>query len=280
MVVKIDMDTPEGTALKFDAGVLASAWLGVAQASGKDDERPALSRTMLVEFYEKGVRLVATDGYVLLTAWVPEASAFGAAPEIDESPEDVVIAIDPHGRGAGLMGHLRKLAGEAADTGLESKVTFRVGQPPMTPTETVEIEGLESRALIIDHPGREELALPLFEGKYPEWRSILGTHKAAKTDAIAINPEIIGRLARLGRFYAEPLVWRFGGALGAALLSIGPIRGAAMPMRWPGIDDAKVEKVPDVETVTVAEVIDEAKEGDGRRRSARSARSKRQAARR
>lgn len=231
----------EGKTLTFDASDLASAWLGVAQASGKDEERPALSRTMLVEVFLAGVQLVATDGYMLLTAWVPGAFEIASPPDLDERPDDVVIAMDPHGRGLGLMGHVRKRASEAAASGVGAKVAFRIGQPPMIPEETVE-QGLEVRALIIDHPGREELALPLFEGDYPNWREILATHKAIKTDAIAINPEIIGRLARLGRFYDEPLVWRFGGAHGAALLSIGPIRGAAMPMRWPGIDDAKVDQ--------------------------------------
>lgn len=235
-------------AFTFHASALAPAWLAVAQASGKDDESPALSRTTLVEFHDSGTRLVATDGCLLLAAWVPLVE-FDPEPDVHEAPTASVIAIDAHGRGAGLMAHLRKLAAQAEKDGAPAvEITFSVGKPPAEPNATAEFEGLEQRALVVDHPGREELALPLFEGQYPKWRGILATHKAQAPEAIALNPEIIGRLAKLGKFFDEPLVWRFGGSEGAALISIGPVYGAAMPMRWSGIDSAKVEKAaPDIE---------------------------------
>lgn len=44
--------------LTFDAGWLARAWLSVAEASSKDTGRPALDRTVCVEFFPDGVRRV------------------------------------------------------------------------------------------------------------------------------------------------------------------------------------------------------------------------------
>lgn len=222
---------------KFDAGTLAASWLAVALASGKDEDRPSLHRTVLVECFRYGVRLVATDGIVLLTAWVP-AAAFTSPPEpaVDEAPTEVVIAIDAHGRGAGLMGHLRRLAAAGEEVGVPVSATIRVGTPPIDPTETMELAGFEQRCLIIEHPGSEELALPLFEGEYPKWRGILATHEPVATEAIALSPEIIGRLAKLGKLMPGALLWRFGGPVGAATLEIGSVSGAVMPMRWPGID--------------------------------------------
>lgn len=157
-----------------DAGALADAWLSVALASARDDERPALSRTLLVEFFgDAGVRLVATDGYVLLSGWVGTSEQ--EAPSLEEAPSASVVAIDAHGRAASLMGHLRRLRSDALKEGLPApEATLRVGEPLPEPHTTAEFAGLEPQALIIDHPGREELALPLYEGDYPSWRSILG----------------------------------------------------------------------------------------------------------
>lgn len=49
-----------------DAGtrVASKAWRAVSLAAGEDD-RPSLDRTMLVEIYPGGIRLVATDTYIL-----------------------------------------------------------------------------------------------------------------------------------------------------------------------------------------------------------------------
>lgn len=225
--------TLERTAHKFNAFSLSRTWLAVAIASGNDERVPVLCRTMLVEFFDRGVQLVACDSYMVLTGWVPVG--FGdERPDIDEAPNESVIAIDPHGRGAGLMGHLRKIAAEAAKDGIDVEATFSIGEPPKDPTDTLELDGLEARALIIDHPRREEVALPLFEGDYPNWRQLFHTHEAVATDEIALNPEIIGRVAKLGKLFEPPLRWTFGGENGPAYLEIGAlekIRGLAMPVR-------------------------------------------------
>lgn len=224
--------------LSFDADLLARGWLAVGLASVKDPERPALSHTILVEFYEAGVQLVATDGFMLLSAWVP-TDLIAPAPDLDEEPIEVAVVIDTHGRGAGLMAHLRRLAADTEDTGILVAATIRIGDTPPDPMATVELEGLASQALIIEHPGHEELALPLYEGEYPHWRKFRATHKAVKTSTIALHPDIIGRLAKLGKLYEGPIVWTFGGPMSAAALEIGPVRGVAMPMRWHGVDEAE-----------------------------------------
>ncbi len=188
--------------------------------------------TTLVELFEDGARLIACDGYILLAGWAPLDPDGPPAPGIDESPELSVVAIDAHGRGKGLMGHLRKLVAASEESGVHVTATLSVGAPPLDPAHTLPLDGMDQRALIIEHPGHEELALPLFEGDYPRWQEILATHEAMAVEAITLNPEIIGRLSKLGRIFpGEFLHWRFGGPGGAALVEIGPIFGAAMPVR-------------------------------------------------
>jgi hypothetical protein len=218
----------------LDADVLARVWTAVAAASGRDDDFPATCRTVLIEFFPTGVRLVATDSYVLLTGWIPAGLA-DDAPSLDEAPLETAVAIDSHGRALGLMKHLRKIVKEAQDSGVEPEVRLRVGQPPVGSQDTLALDGIDQRALIIDLPGHEELALRLFEGEFPKWRHLMVDHTAVATDVIALNPEIVGRLARLGSLYDNPLMWSFGGTNGPARVEIGPIVGIAMPMRWPGL---------------------------------------------
>lgn len=58
---------------RYSGHTLARAWLSVALASSKDTGRPQLDRTVLVEQYREGLRLVATDSHVLPTPARPKA---------------------------------------------------------------------------------------------------------------------------------------------------------------------------------------------------------------
>lgn len=55
---------------KFDARTLALGWLATSLASSNDDDRPALYRTVHVECFSTGMRLLATDSYMLLRSWI------------------------------------------------------------------------------------------------------------------------------------------------------------------------------------------------------------------
>ena len=78
--------------MRFDAPTFARAWLCVRQATATKDDAAVLSKTVAVEEFDHGTRLVATDRYMLLTAWVPrlrppEAPDYRAAePGIAEVP--------------------------------------------------------------------------------------------------------------------------------------------------------------------------------------------------
>jgi|tagenome__1003787_1003787.scaffolds.fasta_scaffold18938646_2 hypothetical protein len=51
---------------------LAKAWQATQIAASDDEARPVLHRTALVEVFEDhGLRMVSTDSFVLVRAWVP-----------------------------------------------------------------------------------------------------------------------------------------------------------------------------------------------------------------
>lgn len=218
--------------MMFSANKLSRAWLSVAQASAKDDRHPALSKTMAVEIHPKGIRLVATDSYVLLHAWVPKSGAEQFdEPPLHVAPKREAVAMDAQGRAKALFSFLlNKTQGKDA---IDFDVALELTEVDEEDTGT--FEGMEISRLALEDVGSERLLLPLFEGPYVGWRLLLDDYVTEKTEAIALNTEIVGRLAKLGTWFSEPLLWHFGGSDRVAMVEIGDadlkVSGLVMPVR-------------------------------------------------
>lgn len=232
----------------YDARHLARAWLAVALASG-DSASPSLDRTVAVEHFLGGVRLVATDGVVLLRCWVPSlAEDHLPEPTLDERPEATAVVVDAHGRGKSLCAHLFdlvKAADKAAERDslpppapIEVRLALGVTEPDDDDEATLDLDGDAAPTFaVIEQPGHERLKLRCYGGDYPDWRVAVGRFARQETDGIALNPEVIGRLAKLGKLWPGlPLVWRFGGAERMAVVEVANsypwLRGVVMPIRW------------------------------------------------
>jgi len=227
--------------MKFDVPNLARGWLSVAQASANDKDLPTLHRTVALEVFPNGLRLVATDRFILLTAWVPDL-ADGDEPELSILPDRVVVAQDADGRGKGLLTYMlavqarmerekdRQLQwGELAAT-----IDFDVRLPEgIDPQET--LEGLEPTYTVIEVPDMERVWLPVVESLYPDWRGIIGGHVAESTDTIKLHPERLDKLAKVRRYAEGAIDWTFCGAERAALIhwpaSVPHVSGVVMPVR-------------------------------------------------
>lgn len=241
--------------MMFDARHLARGWLSVAIASGTVGAQPALWRTVAIESFPEGVRLVATDSYMLLTAWVPNIDHdLAPEPELDEAPMAVAVAIDPNGRAKGLLSHLLHLASAKDAELVEVKLALGIVVDADGPSST--FEGMEARWVIIEQVDHERLKLPVYDGAYPTWRALHVHFEPEKTEAVGLSTSIVGRLAKLGRWWPEcPLVWHFGGELKAAAVSVhgaeNAVTGLVMPVRWnldhnrPQADVDAEEETPD-----------------------------------
>lgn len=225
--------------MRLDAPTLARAWLSVAQASAGKDDLITLGRTIALEEYPTGLRLVATDRFVLLTAWVPDLAArFPREPGLDEAPDRTVIAHDGDGRGKGLLGYVLTLArrddlDEQPDGTLEVLLEFDVRLPAGADAT---LEGLEPTYATLTVPDVERVYLPVVEATYPEWRGLVLDHTPQDTKAIALSPELIGRVAKVARWSDGPLVVTFGGAERVAAIEYPEadphVSGLLMPRRW------------------------------------------------
>jgi hypothetical protein len=194
--------------ITLDAGMLARGWLSVATAaSTKADEakhRPQLHRTVQIAQHTHGLRLAATDSYMILTAWVPEKDyELDEEPGLDEVPYATAVAIDEYGRGASLLAHLLSLSQSDDHKGLEVNVQLNVPwQPDEIEGADRQLDGFEALAVTVEHPDSERVQLGVHEGAYPHWQHIL-TRRTGRGGQVALSQWMMGRLAKAARPHGE-----------------------------------------------------------------------------
>lgn len=230
----------------LDAASLAKAWLAVYTASGKETLQPALCRTIHIEQHAHGVRLTATDSYMILTSWVPEVDyELDPEPGLDEVPYASATAIDSYGRGVGLLAHLLRLARADDNDEKELHVVLRlnVAWEPSEKTNEIPLEGLEALAVNLEHPNRERVQLEVYEGSYPSWQAILLRQKTVRTEALSLSAWMAGRLSKAAKVYGEqaPVRCWFGGQDKPIQVRFGEdpaVTGLVMPLKWDFEKDA------------------------------------------
>jgi hypothetical protein len=242
----------------FDARQLAAGWLTVALASGADTERPILNRTLYLEQFADGVRLVATDSVTLLHGWVPDIEhALDPGPGMDEAPIATAIALDAHGRAKGFLAHLLRLAFKAEKEDADKiEVRLRLDVKDTDVAKQGVLSGFEARWVVIEQPDTgneaERLKMLTVEGKYPTWRNVLGNFRSELTTQVALAPLVIGELAKAGKYHPGARIgWQFGGDNQAARVTIidsdPHVDGLIMPTKWdldlnaPRVDDVVAE---------------------------------------
>lgn len=226
--------------MRFDAPTIARAWLAVAQASSADKDLTTLNKTVAIEEYLHGVRLVATDRFVLLTAWVPNLDTkTEKEPALDEAPDRTVIAADTDGRVRSLLGYALSLANrdDLYEHGsIELRLTFDARLPAGSDGNDSTLEGMEPVFTVFDIPDTEKVWCPVMQADYPGWRSILFGFMPESTDKIAFNPELVERVCKARKWAFGNVHWNFGGPDRAALVdfydSDPHVSGVVMPARW------------------------------------------------
>lgn len=232
---------------RYDANLFARAWLSVALASGKDKGRPQLNRTVNIETFEDGVRLVATDGLILLYSFVPTIEEEGIAtdPGLDAAPIRTATAIDHHGRALSLMAHLNTTT--VADDEDRKRAQVRIEFDVAAPEHVGQLDGMEAECLALEHPDHERVVLSTYDGEYPHWRKLVEGFTPRRTEAVAINPELVARLARLGKYHGGALIWRWGGVKKPAGIEIDNgdpfVGGLVMPVLVPALEGERLREV-------------------------------------
>lgn len=232
----------------FAADDLARGWLSVSLAAATDDERPALFRTVYLELYPEGLRLTSTDGYLLLSTFVPNVATGFAdeTPELDEAPVHAAVAIDDHGRARNLLGHLLGLATAAAKNDQEiPEIRVSLGVVEADRTDRPTFDGFEVPWIVLEHPDHERLKLRTYEGSFPTYRSILTAHTPKRTGAVAFAPEMLTRLGKLGKYHpGDSPVFELCGARKPARITIG---GGSSPLVAGAVATVRDQRILDDE---------------------------------
>lgn len=249
---------------RFNAWNLARSWASVALAQGEDDGRPVLYRTTLIESFATGIRLLSTDTFVLLKAWVPNVDhPDSLEPLVEELPDDVAICRDLDHRVLGLMKYVQKITKE---DGLDTPVTmeFAVGAP----SEEAQRNSLEGLAASTVHfriveKYDESIETPIFEGVFPNWRPLWNGHKWQPAGQIGFGANGILRLGNLSKLWDKAVIqFELGGQVGVAKIRIeGPsdvnVTGLVMPTGRAEADTPPSEEGVDVEMREFEEAFDD-----------------------
>lgn len=228
--------------MRFDAPTFARAWLSVAQASGVEKDLPVLNRTIAIEEYVHGVRLVATDRFILLTAWVPNVDTdTDTEPQIDEAPDRTVIAADLDSRGKSLLNYVQALHSRAEKDGgyiegsIPLRIMFDVRLPAGQDGDQSTLDGLEPLYTVFEVPDVEKVYLDVVQAEWLGWRTLVHGFVGEVTDKITLNPHMVERVAKVRRWSEGSLSWLFGGPDRVALVdfvdSDPHVSGLVMPIR-------------------------------------------------
>jgi hypothetical protein len=233
--------------LKVDIPAIpfARAWEAVLCGSSDDSGRVVTYRTVLIEhFPRKGLRLVCSDGYLFLRAWVgfdPDDAT--SDPQLQKSPDETLLVVDSDHRGLGLLKHVRKQLKK------EWRFKSKEERPDTNPTLTLEtrtadrdqgqLEGMTVPSLYIDYPDHEVVALATLETGFPDWRKLIpNVSESTDVETVMLGTEQLGRIAKVGKLYANsPARWHFNGPESPVSVAVGPIFGLLMPAAATGSDE-------------------------------------------
>ncbi len=222
---------PETTevSIELPARGSAVAWLNAFLASGQDEARPTLHRTLALEFFDAGVQFVAMDGGFLLRTWVP-ADDGAPWPDLAEVPERTLVVFDVEGFGVGFMRSLLKATQEDA-VGERLNISTIPADEGATLSLGAEFIGerltLRACGMRID--------LKLFESPYPNWRiAAVEPAKRLPTEQLNLDPKYLRLVGKLK--HVQKVEWNlFGEDKGIMLRGIGEgeprALGILMPLR-------------------------------------------------
>lgn len=184
------------------------AWRNAYLATGQDDDQPGLHRTVLCEWHEDGLRFTATDGFMLVTSYAAADrwATTNQAPDLDLAPTGAVtvVAADrlmtdflKH-RAAEVKAYTRYLDDKGPEVPGPIDVTFSLGtiDQPNTAQQQLDLGGDDQRRLIVSSDA-ERIALPLFDGPFPNWRATLAGHRPAPRAQVQARAGLLHRIGQL-----------------------------------------------------------------------------------
>src|SRR3954452_24959461 len=153
---------------------LAKAWQATQIAASDDEARPVLHRTALVEVFDgHGLRMVLTDSYILVRAWVPfDLTGNNLEPDLDEIPDETFVVSDKDQHALGLLKYVNKLYKKEQDEALLPQLIVSTQSEIID--DQLTFDGMEVETLRIAWQDHEEVVRRLVDEGFPTWRNYVG----------------------------------------------------------------------------------------------------------
>lgn len=234
----------------FDGEALAKAWLAVTVASGRNPDQSTIDQTVCIEWHEDGIRLIATDTWMIAWAWVPLDRSGIEPPGPGDKPEVVTIASDIPQRGAGLFAHVAKVT--KGDKARPVDMLLAVEHVPR-PDTLLAAMGEEQRVLTIELPGTERVILPCPSGEFPSWRKVMFIERQGMANStLRLGAELLARTAKVAKIIGADTVDLRPTAEGLVEFEVWPedddlppVQGVFAGNAIPAIQTADHEDEPD-----------------------------------
>ncbi|WP_232676728.1 DNA translocase FtsK [Nocardioides sp. R-C-SC26] len=246
--------------MRFDGREIGHGWLAVAVACGTNKSDAIVYKTVAIEEYDgRGVLLSTTDRRMLLKVWVPDLD-FAAPPSIDEAPDRVVVVRDADGRGRGLLGYVCSLVAREGDDYIPGTVQVRIDFDQRLPagSDPAMLEGMEPTYVVLTVPDVEKVYLEVASGDFPDWRPAADGFVSDLTAEHVSDPELLERLAKVGKHAHGPVRIQFAGEGETARIdypkSDPHVSGFLAPVNYL-VDDASTDD--DVDPPEAPELTDE-----------------------
>lgn len=224
--------------ITVDGATFAKGYIAIRAASRAND-RPQLDKTVFIQQYVTGLRLIATDSKALLSTWIPAAgpdASIEPEPELEEIPWATAVAVDADGRGHGLLEYMLRLSRKEGFKGVEAVVKMNVPWQSDLEEEQ-QLDGFVALAVTIEYPDHETVVLPVYEGSYPDVAALRRSHKPKRTVGLALSQEMTALITKAARPFGPSTAIRctFAGESRAVAVEFGEepaVYGLVMPQRW------------------------------------------------
>lgn len=212
----------------------AIGWLNAFLAAGSDEQRPAINRTLALEWFEGGVQFICTDGTALFRSWVPAVPDSSDAseaewPVVAEAPIRTVVIMDADGFAVSFMRTLLSVTNDEGHEFDELTVTSAMHDDEADLALGPEFMG---ERLTLRACG-QRIDLKLYEGPFPDWRRArLGIDNAERVEGLTLAPRLLALVGKLKGASRVDMEF-YGDKNHVAFVARGDseTRGLLMPMR-------------------------------------------------
>src|ERR1035437_2017103 len=168
----------------------AVCWLNAFLASGSDDTRPMLYRTLSVEFFDAGVQFIGCDGTLLFRTFCA-VDGKAQMPLLEEAPDRAVVVMDTDRFALAFMRTLLSAATDELPVDLAIAIEA-ADESTASLGEVFAAERPTLRAL------GQELHCKLYDSPFPDWRKLkFGLDKIEVVEGMTLAPRMFATVGKL-----------------------------------------------------------------------------------